>query len=177
MILIPLSIEKCIFACWFGAPLSHLTCCTYTSTFLSQLSRAKLPYTDSSHSMSQISCPFSLVCVVYPKNPSKSEALCDISQQAYFLWWGVVSLTPNHQAGGSPLVGCPRLLIKCIRSYPPYPEAVSSICNLRTRRAGWQGTHFSRTHADRTQNSSLTASIARIFWQNEICETWHHIHF
>jgi hypothetical protein len=34
-----------------------------------------------------------------------------------------------------PTVGCPRLLIQHIRSYPPYLEAVSSIRNLRTRRA------------------------------------------
>jgi hypothetical protein len=32
--------------------------------------------------------------VAYPKNPSKSEALCDISQEA-FLRRGVVSPTPN----------------------------------------------------------------------------------
>jgi hypothetical protein len=39
-----------------------------------------------------------------------------------FLRWGVVSPTSHPQAGGSPLVGCPRLLIQYIRSYPPYPE-------------------------------------------------------
>ena len=33
---------------------------------------------------------------------------------------GVVSTSPNSQAGGPPLVGCPRLLIQFIRSYPPY---------------------------------------------------------
>ena len=27
---------------------------------------------------------------------------------------------PTPQAGGPPLVGCPRLLIQYIRSYPPY---------------------------------------------------------
>jgi hypothetical protein len=27
--------------------------------------------------------------------------------------------TPNSQAGGPPLVGCPRLLIQYIRSFPP----------------------------------------------------------
>jgi hypothetical protein len=32
---------------------------------------------------------------------------------------GVVSTSPNPQAGGSPRVGCPRLLIQYIRSYPP----------------------------------------------------------
>jgi len=33
---------------------------------------------------------------------------------------GVVSTSPNPEAGGPPLVGCTRLLIKFIRSYPPY---------------------------------------------------------
>jgi hypothetical protein len=42
----------------------------------------------------------------------------------YFLWWEVVIPTPNHQAGGPPLVVCPWLLIKYIRSYPPFLEAV-----------------------------------------------------
>ena len=31
---------------------------------------------------------------------------------------GVVSTSPNPQAGGPPLVDCPRLLIQFIRSYP-----------------------------------------------------------
>jgi hypothetical protein len=48
---------------------------------------------------------------------------------------GVFSPTPNPQAGGPSLVGCPRLLIQYIRSYPQYLETVSSIRNLRTRHA------------------------------------------
>jgi hypothetical protein len=52
-----------------------------------------------------------------------------------FLRREVVSLIPNSQAGGLPLMGCPRLLSQYIRSYPPYLEAVSSIRNLRTRHA------------------------------------------
>jgi hypothetical protein len=61
-----------------------------------------------------------------------------------FLWSFVTGLfssarpchpTPNTQAGGSPLVGCPRLLIQYILSYPQHLAAVSSICNLRTRHA------------------------------------------
>jgi hypothetical protein len=35
-----------------------------------------------------------------------------------FLEWGVVSTSPNPQIRGPPLVGCPRLLIQYIRSYP-----------------------------------------------------------
>jgi hypothetical protein len=37
-----------------------------------------------------------------------------------FLRRGVVSTSPNSQAGGPPLVGCPRLLIQFIYIYPPY---------------------------------------------------------
>jgi hypothetical protein len=33
-----------------------------------------------------------------------------------FLWWRFVSPTSNPQAGGPPLVACPRLLIQYIRS-------------------------------------------------------------
>jgi hypothetical protein len=65
---------------------------------------------------------------------SRSEALCDIKQQAYF-YGGVVIPRPSPQAGGPPLVGCPRLLIQYIRNYPPHLEVVSSIRNLRTRHA------------------------------------------
>ena len=36
------------------------------------------------------------------------------------LQWRVVSTSPNPQAGGPPLVGCPRLLIQFVRNYPPY---------------------------------------------------------
>jgi hypothetical protein len=39
---------------------------------------------------------------------------------------------PTPKAGGPPLVGCLRLLIHYIRSYPPYIEAIYSIRNLRT---------------------------------------------
>ena len=37
-----------------------------------------------------------------------------------FLQRGFVSTSPKTLAGGTPLVGCPRLLIQFIRSYPPY---------------------------------------------------------
>jgi hypothetical protein len=48
------------------------------------------------------SCPEILFLLrsilIYPKNPSRSEALCDISKEAYFLRRGVVSPTPNLQS-------------------------------------------------------------------------------
>ena len=38
----------------------------------------------------------------------------------FFLRRGVLSTSPNPQAGGPLLVGCPRLIIQYIRSCPPY---------------------------------------------------------
>jgi hypothetical protein len=58
----------------------------------------------------------------------------------HFLTWYIFTArrscpTPNHQSGGPPLVGCPRLLNQYIRSYSPYLEAFSSVRNLRTLHA------------------------------------------
>jgi len=52
----------------------------------------------------------------------------------------VVSLWPNLQTGGPPLVGCSRLL-QYIRNYAPYLQAVPPIRNLRTRHVVVTGTH------------------------------------
>jgi hypothetical protein len=41
----------------------------------------------------------------------------------------------NPQAGGPVLIGCPPLLIRYIRGYPPKVGAVSSNCILRTLHA------------------------------------------
>ena len=66
---------------------------------------------------------------------SPEEAFClQVFLNMTVLQGGVVSTSPNPQAGGPPLVGCPRLLIQFIRSYPPYWRR-SSIRNLRTRHA------------------------------------------
>ena len=42
------------------------------------------------------------------------------TSQDFFSRGGVVSISPNPQAGGPPLVVFPRLLIQFICSYPPY---------------------------------------------------------
>jgi hypothetical protein len=58
---------------------------------------------------------------ITPKYQSRYEAYpLTVSQHDTFLRWGVVSTSPNPQAGGPPFVGCPRLIIQYIRSYPPY---------------------------------------------------------
>ena len=67
-----------------------------------------------------------------------------------FLWWGVVSTSPNLQAEGPSLVGCPRLLIQYICSYLPYLEAVrpsgtlsAPCCGDRDTLVTVTGTHWS----------------------------------
>jgi hypothetical protein len=61
----------------------------------------------------------SLPCSQKPANVPYSETLCNICSMLDFTVRILRSL-PNLQAGGSPIVGCPRLLIQHIRSYPPY---------------------------------------------------------
>jgi len=51
-------------------------------------------------------------------SPEEASRMC-VSEQRFFVRRGVVSTSPNPQAGGPPRVGCPRLLIQYIRSYPP----------------------------------------------------------
>jgi hypothetical protein len=48
---------------------------------------------------------------------------------------GIVIPRPNLQPTEPPPVCCPRLPNQHNGSYPPYLEAVSSICNLRARHA------------------------------------------
>ena len=67
-----------------------------------------------------------------PRDPSGGVVCLRIvlsPEQASHLWLflnisvlqgRVVSTSPNPQSGGPPLVGCPRLLIQFIHSYPPY---------------------------------------------------------
>jgi hypothetical protein len=66
------------------------------------------------------------------------------------LFLRVVSTSPNPQAGGPPLVGCPRLFIQFFHSYPPYrrpflhPQPEDAPCrgdrdphSWDTRHTGW----------------------------------------
>jgi hypothetical protein len=89
----------------------------------------------------------------------RSEAYClSVSQQDTFLRRGVVSTSPNPQAGGPPLVGCPQLLIHYIRSYPQYwrlflhPQPVDAPCR-------GERDHRRRPRAPITQRLVQRASI------------------
>jgi hypothetical protein len=70
-------------------------------------------------------CPYPELTrtVLYPEEAShqgKTIRLWVVQNRFFFSREGVVSTSPNPQAGGPPLVGCPRLLIQFIHSYPPY---------------------------------------------------------
>ena len=54
------------------------------------------------------------------KCPQVRGFLCEYFVTNTFLRWEVVSTSSNPQAGGPPIVGCPRLLIQYIFSYTPY---------------------------------------------------------
>ena len=88
--------------------------------------------------MSLKKCPFSC-CVILsvetlPPRRSKwgsslppdcfvsrgSISPCGYFLTIFFSRGGVVSTSPNPQAGGPPLVGFPRLLIQFIHTYPPH---------------------------------------------------------
>jgi hypothetical protein len=57
---------------------------------------------------------------VHYRTHKRPHLACEYYIRFCFSRGGVVSTSNNAQAGGPPLVGCPRLLIPCIRSCPPY---------------------------------------------------------
>jgi hypothetical protein len=76
--------------------------------------------------------PNILLRTLFSNTLSLCSRLCVVIRNKYWVLRGrVVSPPPTPQAGAPPSVGCPRLLIQHIRSYPPYLEAVSSIRNPR----------------------------------------------
>jgi hypothetical protein len=79
---------------------------------------------------------FFILSIAYPKNPSRSEDLCDISYQAYFLRWGIVIPTSTPPVGGPPRAGCPLLFVPYIlilhHSWWPSPPSV-----IRWRATPW----------------------------------------
>ena len=101
----------------------------------------QFPHQDPIHPLSSTICATShslcMLCDVSPRNtppgdpsggvvylwivlsPEQASRMC-VFLNISVLQGGVVGTSPNPQAGGPPLVGCPRFLIQFIRSYPPY---------------------------------------------------------
>jgi hypothetical protein len=82
-----------------------------------------------------------------------------------FSMWRVVSPSPNPQAEGQPLVGCPWQLIQYIHSYPPYwipflhPQPEDAPCRGdRDPLITWQGStyHMTRTHLSHDRDPLVT---------------------
>ena len=68
----------------------------------------------------RISLPNGSIAYVVPRDESSSEVFVTGSYHGKLLRWRNVSTSPKPQAGETPLVVCPRLLIQYIRSYPLY---------------------------------------------------------
>jgi hypothetical protein len=79
----------------------------------------------------------------------------------YFLRWGVVSTSPNPEAGEPPLVGCPRLLFQHILSYPAYLEAVPRSVTRGRAMQWWHGPTY---HCERDPLISVTGTHLSV-WQ------------
>jgi hypothetical protein len=75
------------------------------------------------HSQEPATCPYPELKLYQRTSPG--PRLCDMFRNVVIFYGEeLLAPCPTPQAGGPPLVGCPLLLIQCIRSYPPYPEAV-----------------------------------------------------
>jgi hypothetical protein len=96
-----------------------------------------------------ISCSKSHIHFPLSKSFQRSVQIRDGMQHfetSWILRWGIFSPSPDPNAEGPPLLGCTILLIQYIRSYLPHLEAVSSICNPRTRHAVVTETRVIRQH-------------------------------
>jgi hypothetical protein len=80
--------------------------------------------------------------VFYRRISSVPRPLCMIRNMFKFLRWGAVSTFPKSQAGGSPLVGCPRLLFQYIRSFSSYLEAFRTSATWGRAMPWWQGPSY-----------------------------------
>ena len=96
-----------------------------------------------------------------------------------FLWRGVVSTSPNSQAGRQPLVGCPRLLIQYIPSYPPFRHMKLPLY-IPDRRIHLNPEKVQRETAIipvvRRRESRYNLNIAhRVHYFLQLCFKWVHI--
>jgi hypothetical protein len=102
------------------------------------------------HSQQSANCPYSEpeqsssfpLLSFYLRISPVPRSLCLIRDIFNFLRWGVVSTSPNTQAGIPPPVGCPRLLIKYIRSYSAYLKAVPPSATWGSATPWWQGSTY-----------------------------------
>jgi len=87
--------------------------------------------------------PFSLHQII---SPDARLILWQFRNTNHFLKWGVVSTSHKRQSGWTPLVCCPRLLIRYIRSYPSYRRPFLHSQTESAPHAFVTGTHLSRSN-------------------------------
>ena len=92
--------------------------------------------------------------VVLQQNISPSPKTCEIFRNIIkLLRWGVVTTSPNPQAGEPPLVGCPQLFIQYTRFYPPQgrlfavKQRRNCLFDLRLQRQLWHKLDFSHYYS------------------------------
>ena len=123
--------------------LSHLTSCTSTKCKLYPANSLAAAVSEPAlYGLLTLQVPnlmSILRCLVRTKVLVQVQGfLCEKLRNKFFLRW-VVSTSPNLQAGGPPLAGCPRLLIQYIRSYRPYWRPFLPSATWRRAMPWWQG--------------------------------------
>jgi hypothetical protein len=113
-------------------PLSHLTSCTpaksnlyFAISWATVKSKPTLYRLLMFHVPNLIFIFLSLGHVSKESFPSLRPSVAFRNKMIFLRW--VVSPMHNPQAGGAPLVGCPRLLIQYTRCYCPYLDSTVSI--------------------------------------------------
>jgi hypothetical protein len=153
-------------------PLSHLTSSTTTKSNIYpaipwQLLQVTLASAGSSRSMCQISCPLSTAYVI-AKNQSKSEKFVNDLSHGKFSQSGVVTTSPNPQAGGLPR----RLSATAYSIYSHLPsilEAIPPSATWGCTMPWWQGPTYHR-HTGK-QYSKLTGTPLIWFLPNIVSST------
>ena len=72
-------------------------------------------------------------CLGCTKGSVQHRNNCECFVTRHFLRWGVISTSPNPQAGWPTIVGCPRPLIQYVHSYPPYRVGRNKVAGIATR--------------------------------------------
>jgi hypothetical protein len=147
IIFVSFSIEKAIIPYSYSVPLPHLTTCTATKydSYLSNSLATVVNEPDLlwSPNNPRTKCHISFPLLrSYQRSVQARGTYIRFVPKSVFFRWGVVSTTANPQAGGPPLVVCPRLFIRSKFAATVHSDGRSSISNPGTRQAVVTGTHI-----------------------------------
>jgi hypothetical protein len=127
-----------------------------------------LPCRGSHRSIFQMSYPFSVVYVV-PKNRPLCVTFRNILR---FLWWRIVSPSPNLQEGGPPGIGCPRIRMQyiyiCAAAFHIWRPSPTSSTQERGM-PWWQGPHSTEYYC---RNMRMYPEVSGLAAWSENCK-WY----